>query len=96
VRWGSSGLPAATVAARAGLNPRTLTYWRWRLRRDEKTTRVPAPRPAPFVEVVIPPDIWETVGDVEIVLRAGYRVRVGHTIAADTRRTVLDVLEARG
>jgi hypothetical protein len=30
-RWRRSGLDAATFARRARCNPRTLTYWRWRL-----------------------------------------------------------------
>jgi len=33
---------------------------------------------------------------MEIVLPAGYRVRLGDDLVADTLRTVLDVLEARG
>jgi hypothetical protein len=33
---------------------------------------------------------------MEIELPAGYRVRVGDTVAADALRTVLDVLEVRG
>jgi hypothetical protein len=95
-RWRSSGLSAATFAAREGVNPRTLTYWRWRLRAEGSAARLPATRPAPFVEVVVPPVVRDTLGDVEIVLRAGYRVRLGQTVAADMLRTVLDVLEARG
>jgi hypothetical protein len=85
-----------TFAAREGVNPRTLTYWRWRLRTAGGATRLPAKRPAPFVEVVVPPVVRDRVGDVEIVLLAGYRVRLGERVAADTLRTVLDVLEARG
>lgn len=33
---------------------------------------------------------------MEVVLPAGYRVRLGDTVVAETLRTVLDVLEARG
>lgn len=32
--WKGSGLSAKEFAAQAGLNPSTLTYWKWRLRAD--------------------------------------------------------------
>ena len=38
----------------------------------------------------------EAPAGLEIVLPAGYRVRVGEAVVADTLRTVLDVLEVRG
>jgi len=89
-------LTAAAFAGRERINPRTLTYWRWRLRTDG-TAALPSPsRATPFVEVVVPEDARDTPAGVEIVLPAGYRVRVGEAVVADTLRTVLDVLEARG
>jgi len=96
-RWTRSGLTADAFAARERVNPRTLTYWRWRLRKDTPTT-LPAPAApvARFVELVVPPAAREARVDVEIVLPAGYRVRVSDAGAGDTLRTVLDVLEARG
>jgi transposase len=95
-RWTSSGLTAAAFAARERINPRTLTYWRWRLRADGAAT-LPSPRrAAPFVEVVVPEIARDTPTGLEIVLPAGYRVRRGQAVVADTLRTVLDVLEARG
>lgn len=94
-RWTRSGLSASAFAARERVNPRTLTYWRWRLRTDPGAA-VPAPRPpAAFVEVVVPPALRPAAG-MEIELPAGYRVRLGDTVAADALCTVLDVLEARG
>jgi hypothetical protein len=30
-RWRDSGLTAAEFAAEVGVNPRTLSYWKWRL-----------------------------------------------------------------
>lgn len=95
-RWTSSGLTAAAFAARERINPRTLTYWRWRLRAD-RTATWPKPKPAaPFVELFVPPVARDALAGLEIVLPAGYRVRLGETVVADTLRTVLDVLEARG
>jgi len=95
-RWGESGLPAAAFAACERINPRTLTYWRWRLRAARAVTPPSPRRPAPFVEVVVPPPAREASAGCEIVLPAGYRVRVGEVVHPETLRTVLDVLEARG
>jgi hypothetical protein len=33
-RWQRSRLTAAQFAAREGVNPRTLTFWKWKLGRD--------------------------------------------------------------
>ena len=93
-RWTHSGLTAAAFAAREGVNPRTLAYWRWRLRTDGRS-RVPARREAAFVELVVPPVAHDSVAPLEIVLPAGYRLRLGDAVVPDTLRTVLDVLEAR-
>jgi hypothetical protein len=95
-RWTSSGLSAAAFAARERVNPRTLTYWRWRLRVDGPAALPTACRGAPFVEVVVPPAVRAAPAELEIVVPAGYRVRVGEVVVAETLRTVLDVLEARG
>jgi hypothetical protein len=95
-RWTSSGLTAAAFAARERINPRTLTYWRWRLRADG-TAALPSPRrAAPFVELVVPEVAHDAPAGLEIVLPTGYRVRLTEPVVAATLRTVLDVLEARG
>jgi hypothetical protein len=86
----------AVFAARERVNPNTLAYWRWRLRRQATLPVAAAPpTTTSFVEVVVPPTAGEVTG-MEVVLPAGYRVRLGDTVRADTLRTVLDVLEARG
>jgi hypothetical protein len=55
-RWGDSGLTAKEFAAETGINERTLTYWKWRLRpeagRGERRSRR---RPPAFLELVGPP-----------------------------------------
>ncbi len=95
-RWRRSKLDATTFARRAGCNPRTLTYWRWRL---GKTAAAPVRRTTAsgvsFVEVVPAPSVPGT-GDapVEIVLPAGYRLRVTAEVTPVLLRTVLSVLEA--
>jgi hypothetical protein len=69
-RWRDSGLTAKEFADEAGINARTLSYWKWRLGRDRRTDgerergpaagprrrRAATTRPAPvaFVEVVAP------------------------------------------
>jgi len=35
-RWRDSGLTSAEFAAEIDINPRTLTYWAWRVRKDGK------------------------------------------------------------
>jgi len=34
-RWQQSGLSTSDFAAQAGVNPRTLSYWRWMLAREQ-------------------------------------------------------------
>lgn len=61
-RWERSGLAAAAFAAREGVNPRTLAFWRWKLGRSsphaaERSSRrrgraSSAPAPLRFVELV--------------------------------------------
>jgi len=55
-RWRDSGLKTAEFAAELGINPRTLTYWAWTLKREAsgkkrvwktKTQKPPAVRKAP-------------------------------------------------
>jgi hypothetical protein len=36
-RWKESGLTATEFAAEMGLNPRTLSYWKWRLGREARS-----------------------------------------------------------
>jgi hypothetical protein len=89
-------VPAAAFAARERINPRTLLYWRWRLRTDGAAALPNPTRGAPFVELVVPKLPREAPACLEIVLPAGYRVRLGDAVVADTLRAVLDVLETRG
>jgi transposase-like protein len=56
--WKDSGLTAAEYAREIGVNPHTLTYWKWRLKaRRGSPDKRPAPGEAPvrdgFVEVVM-------------------------------------------
>jgi len=93
-RWHESGLDAATFARRERCHPRTLTYWRWRL---GKLACVPArrepPRAVSFVEVVAPPSAVSPEVPVEVVLPAGYRLRLAASVTTELLRAVLTALE---
>jgi hypothetical protein len=94
-RWRQSGLSATTFARRERCNPRTLTYWRWRLGTTAAgpARRPPAP-PVSFVEVVAVPSTGAGEAPVEVVLPAGYRVRLTAEVTPTLLQTVLTVLEA--
>lgn len=103
-RWTRSGLTAARFARREGVNPGTLSFWRWKLRQDASGRRRQAPAkrttasPIDFVELVpVRPSgtAGEPAAALELVLTAGYRVRLGAGFDRDTLTQLLDVLEAR-
>jgi len=93
-RWQRSGLTATAFAAREGLNAGTLSYWKRKLRQADGRVSTVATRPMSFVELVAPVR-GGAEARVEIVLPAGYRVRLSEGASGATLRTVLDVLEAR-
>src|SRR5947207_12727607 len=98
-RWVDSGLTAAEFGAEAGINPRTLTYWKWRLRREGG--RGGRPRTHGFVEVVAPAvaggAIQKEAGpaSLEVVLRDGTLIRVPPGFDTAALRHVLGALERR-
>jgi hypothetical protein len=106
-RWRDSGLPCAEFAAELGINPRTLTYWRYILRKEargEKRTwprRKPAasktPR-APAAVAVTAPFIEvqaaTRASQFELELRSGRRLSVARDFDASALRRLLEVLEA--
>ena len=67
-----SGSKVSEVARRLGVQPRTLTWWRWRLRQDGKAGKLV--RKAEFIPVVMAPSVTSR-GLVEIDAGAA-RVRV--------------------
>ncbi len=98
-RWADSGLTAAEFASEAGVNPRTLTFWKWRLR----SVKAPAAKKQPVVDRR--PAFVELIGSssgaaddsatLEIILRDGVRVRVPAGADEATLKRVVGVLEAR-
>ena len=58
-RWRRSGQAAREFATSIGVNPATLTYWAWRLKREERNAQPRLRRAGgagcepPFVEVIV-------------------------------------------
>ena len=97
-RWMDSGLTAKEFAAEAGLNPSTLSYWKWRLRAKRPATARQATAksarhavsPLSFVEVT---KAVAAAEPFEIDLGSGVRVRVPGSFDADALNRLLGVLE---
>lgn len=101
-RWRDSGLTTAEFAAELGINPRSLTFWAWALKREasgqkrlwkKKTGRhvvaqnAAAPR-APFVEV----KSHTPRAKFELEIR-GHRLHIPDSFDADQLRSLLEILE---
>ena len=87
--WTASGLSCKAYAAKAGVNPRTLTWWKSTLRSTDSA-------PVNFVEVTEQfADAAELeVGEIELVVGRTL-LRVRGRVEAGALSRVLDVLEAR-
>ena len=103
-RWQRSGLTGDRFAEQEGVNPRTLAFWKWRLKRDAARRIAARPaRPAAkhvaFVELLAPKPVaapGETrSAAIEVVLPVGYRVRIAGGFERGALVELLDVLEAR-
>lgn len=106
-RWKDSGLTAKEFAAEAGLNPRSLSWWRWRLAGGEPTkprkrTRSSSARSVEVVKSSAPSSLSfvEMTGaiasePIELVLPSTLRVRVPTGFDDATLSRLLDVLERR-
>lgn len=100
-RWTDSGLSAAEFATEAGINARTLTFWKWRLGRE--TRRPGKPAPAAFVEVRAANAVdverrAEAAGGaepIEVIIRDVVRIRVPQRFDAEALRRVIAAVEAR-
>lgn len=98
-RWQDSGLTAGEFGAKVKVEPRSLHWWRWALRkrgamREDSTPMLgslPAFLPVHVVEHPVPSENAPT-GPVEIVVDDRHTVRVGPGFDADTLRRVLELL----
>jgi hypothetical protein len=100
-RWQRSGLTAARFAAREGINPRTLSFWKWKLGQAIARSARDEPRPphrdgaVGFVEVVRAAAISAgPMPPLEVVLPGGTRIHVAPGFDGTTLRALLAVLEA--
>jgi hypothetical protein len=92
-RWERSGESAELFAAREGVNPRTLSFWKWKLG-SAKLPRSTKRRPSvDFVEVV-PEAVLQRDAPIEIVVER-YRVRLDRHADEATLARVLDVVRGR-
>jgi len=94
--WKRSGLSVGKYAAKRGINPKSLAWWRWQLESKperRKGGRPPATSISPltFVEVKAP----ETTTGLEVVLGSGVCVRVPLDFDSVVLGRLLDVLERR-
>jgi transposase-like protein len=101
-RWRDSGLTTAEFAAELGINPHSLTYWAWTLKREaggekrvwpkKSRKRLVAPRAdvpsAPFVEV----QSHTPRGQFELEIR-GRRLHIPASFDAQQLRSLLEILE---
>ncbi len=107
-RWRDSGLTTAEFAAEVGVNPRTLTYWKWLLgkegrgekrawpkRDNDRATRSKAPEIAAPTPGLIEIQVAATSAWFEVELRGGQRLRIPAGFDAPTLCRLLDVLEVR-
>jgi transposase len=88
-RWARSGQTAAEFAAAGGFHPKTLRYWRYKLRRERAAT--PAVVTLPLVEVMSAPAGADLRFEIE--LAGGRRLRVPATFDGDALRRLLAILE---
>lgn len=103
VRWRRSGRNAEDYARVQGLNPRTLTFWASRLRRDVEV-RLGGKEPSSrFLPVRVADEtsrrsrrVVGTVDElveIEVVLTNGRRVRVSRVAMGESLARLLDVVE---
>jgi hypothetical protein len=91
--WRASGESAANYCDHAGLNPRTLSWWAWKLGAEAKSAPpAPARQTATFVELA----------PIELSRSHGFEIEVGSVVVrvpadfeTDALRRLLDALETR-
>ena len=108
-RWRDSGLSAKEFAAETGINPRSLSWWRWHLAKGEPVAEVPARRrrrsraittPATKSPMITPLTFVEMAAPIstsalEVILPSTVRICVRPGFDDATLGRLLDVLERR-
>lgn len=93
-KWKRSGLTAKKFGAREGVGPKSLTWWSWRLGKEQAPeTAVPAFVPVHIVErECAPMSATSPERHVDILIDGCNTVRVLPGFDEQTLRRVLDVL----
>jgi transposase len=105
-RWQDSGLTAKEFGAEIGVSHTSLSFWKWRLKKDQAAGTEPSPRPrvkrsrrtaVKFVEVADQIDDASASASqhIELVVGARYVLRVARGFDGATLQQLLDVLESR-
>lgn len=96
-RWQASDLTCNEFAAEIGVNPRTLTHWKWMLGRSAADERKPRKERASRKKVsfteLMPTPLAASPPPIEIVASRGLVIRVTQAFDEDTLRRVLGVVE---
>jgi transposase len=92
-RWERSGQTASEFAAREGVNPRTLSFWKWKLGRSRLPSSTERQPSVDFVEVV-PEPVLQRDAPIEVVIER-YRVRLDRRADEATLARVLDAVRGR-
>lgn len=98
--WGRSGLSRAEFAARLGVDPATLSWWRWRLGADGMDVTAPSgpllARVRVRPEAAVEPTAADGQGYAwELTVTDGHTLRVRRGVPADELREVLAMLVGR-
>ena len=101
-RWQDSNLTAKEFADEIGVNPGTLSHWKWLLgkqpqgpaKRTKKKRSRRERSPLQFREIEVAP--FSANATIEVVLDERRVVRVAGAFDEEVLRRVLDVVEARG
>jgi len=99
-RWKDSGLTAKEFATELGINPRSLTFWKWQLGKGSersaassavtvKSDKESTTRTLPLIELAQP----SAPARFELELGGGRRVTIPATFDADALRRLLAVLD---
>ena len=104
-RWQDSGLTAREFALETGVTESSLSFWKWRLKKDAEAERAPKPtkrarqrptKPIRFVELdsslAAAPS---TESQLVLTIGSRYTVRLGGDFDAAVLQRLLDVVERR-
>jgi transposase len=104
-RWQDSGLSAREFAQETGLTASSLSFWKWRLKKDAESE--PAPKPAKhvraraakkvrFVELAAPLVVApSSKSQLELTIGGRYTVRLGGDFDEAALQRLLDIVERR-